>query len=577
MALVPGRVQLFLPACRDDSFRGACEAFIFDIKCQLEPALGEHIDSPAADHRAAARPGRAAAATRDDILVQEANVSAAEAQLAEHHDEVVELQAALRVVFESAHAFYRDHISFTAGDALVAPHRGPLVAIAASASGRFVATACANEAVLTEATGSGFSRIAARAATEFGGGPLTALRFLDEDSDASALLLAAGDLCLGWDAPAAGDGGEAELFLRVRATRGRIVDMAAARGCGSSATSEKLLLGTEQCAIEVYDLQIYEQGPPIMLFVVSIDGYLHAAVFASTGTLVVAAYTNPEGEAMLHFYDVNLDGHCVAELRPEQSGDGVCASLAYSASEELLALGVSSGSVQLYSSEDVGAAIATASVVPERSTHLARKVSSSHNDLKPALAWLEGHPQLAVGMPCRPEVVLVYTYRRFPCVLELAATLRPFNDGKPPRSLAWAPGFGALLVAYGCEWQFWLMGTQRACPTALGDDPAGVGPSVAAPRPTGGGAAGGGAAGWLARLEREEEAPAGADEAGILEVGRAEEEEEEEVALFREASDDNEEEGPGRVAEGETWDSWASFDDDAQEQWCSAGPRGWRL
>merc|ERR1712176_1535188 len=71
------------------------------------------------------------------------------------------------------------------------------------------------------------------------------------------------------------------------------------------------------------------------------------------------------------------------------------------------------------------------------------------------LAWCGDRPLLAVGG--RKDAVLVYRYRTFECVLELSATLCTFQDGTPPRSLAWAPGIGALLAAYREEWQFWLM------------------------------------------------------------------------------------------------------------------------
>ncbi|CAK0805737.1 unnamed protein product, partial [Prorocentrum cordatum] len=177
------------------------------------------------------------------------------------------------------------------------------------------------------ASESGIEILVSRTIVE--GAPISSLRFLDGDTDASALVLTAADLCMGWDpledpANLRGAGApepELSFFFRVRVARGAITAADMGLGPGAWCPAELLLLGTDEGVLEVHELRLSDpEQRPELRSVIDVGQCVVATALGDHGRIAFAAATTAEGDDLsLYGYD-SSDGRCTCSMQPGITG-----------------------------------------------------------------------------------------------------------------------------------------------------------------------------------------------------------------------------------------------------------------
>lgn len=464
-AVQHGRLELRLP-CQDGALEDARTSFVDSLRTELQAAFcGGSLSAAAISPLNAVQ--QAVVSTTEEVLVAEGSCTGARTEVSQLCDGQGLLLPCPQVPSCMVPPACRNGMHFAGGSVVAAP-RQPLTGIAVSASGHYVALSGDDEVLLLETCTLGF-RIAATRSVE-PGKAIAAVCFFDETTDNATLLLAAGELCIGWEALKAHDSGvahfpcpgsstvpEEESFLSIHAVSGSIVALALSRNASTWVPGEFLLLGTDAGTFEVYDLHLNEPvQPPALLHAVHVGGSLVAAALAADGDLAFAAAIHvPGGPAVLYAYEVST-GRYAAALQPSgKSGEGL--RLAHNAMEALLAVGSADGLVEVYSTLSLGPTAAKA----DTSAQVSGGADGDGASTVPpgvALAWCGDRPVLAVGA-CG-GAILVYRYQASEGLLEPTAILNALGGGSPPRSLAWAPGLGVLLAAWEAQWRLWLLVVQ---------------------------------------------------------------------------------------------------------------------
>jgi len=368
--------------------------------------------------------------------------------------------------------------SVSSGALLANPLTMPLDFIRVSASGHHVALAGGDEACLCEARSAGFRRVAKQKIVP--GAPVVAMQFV-KDGDEAQLILAADNVCIGWEPFAASDADELPMFMKIWAKSGRIIAVDSALGTGFPA-DELLLLATVPreepsaeeagCSarsdsilcgfIEIYDLTFCEKAAPRLLNIVKLDAvYFAGAALVCQGALVASLVVEVDLDSgyrgpLLLLHEVE-SAKCVLSAQLEDVIDRVKISrlaLARCEDDDLIAVGIAGGLVQVVDAgnRDPCAAQADSSLA-------GTKIDEDSIGDRMALAWCPGVdirvPLLAVGG--RPDAVILYAYFELEGKLELLSMPQVPGANSLPRALAWASVTGELLAAFTEEWQFWIL------------------------------------------------------------------------------------------------------------------------
>eukprot|EP00811_Abedinium_folium_P003649 NODE_13357_length_1170_cov_6.162991.p1 GENE.NODE_13357_length_1170_cov_6.162991~~NODE_13357_length_1170_cov_6.162991.p1 ORF type:complete len:301 (-),score=89.56 NODE_13357_length_1170_cov_6.162991:268-1047(-) len=232
----------------------------------------------------------------------------------------------------------------------------------------------------------------------------------------------------------------------------------AMRGAGVCAPREVLLLGIEHDVVEVYDMRLYDDGPPEQLVLASLGGTILAATLASSASLAVAAFVDDEGVLLLRCYEVE-GARCNATLRPDVSR-GERVALAHNERDNIFALAAAGGTLVIYSTNALGPPIVWTDAAAALRIHdgfTSGGFGEAEDDAAggpwPTVTFCGEEPLLAMTLQ---DWVVVYRYNARVTTLEHTALLRFDGLASLMPSLAWAPGLGAVLLAAGAEWCIWL-------------------------------------------------------------------------------------------------------------------------
>lgn len=474
---------------QDRTLDQARQVFLQAMHHKLASVLGEGAE-------AALQEDEATIALRREVEELEAQVAGTEAMVAACREEIRQLCVEKGVLLASPSGSPgampgqpSDALHFCTGETFLAPVQ-PITAIAVSASGRFLALAGGEEVVLCEVHCQSFRRVAS--CVPVPGAQVSWLSFFVPQAcvDSSTLLVTAGGECLGWT-PLEEERKESDpdselslqppperdLFLRFN-VRGEATIVAAARGTapaqGVLGARELFVLATDAAAVEVWDAGLHNGCTPMMMQRLVFTGgtsggtsVIRAVALLEGASLMLTAVAErarggAEDSAAIYVHEVK-SGRCAAVLHP--SGPlGPVLRLAYSEHARAWAMAMEDGSVEVFSSEELGPAVAYEDTLATRSSgHAAAGVAwpSAGDPSGTEIAWC-GDTRLLLAVGSRLDAVLIYRYEPLRSRLVLQAALPTFSAGGRPVALVWAPELNAVVAAYAAEFQFWLLNTQVA-------------------------------------------------------------------------------------------------------------------
>mmetsp|Transcript_75959 Transcript_75959/g.210921 ORF Transcript_75959/g.210921 Transcript_75959/m.210921 type:complete len:552 (-) Transcript_75959:108-1763(-) len=344
----------------------------------------------------------------------------------------------------------------------------PLSAIACSAFGRYVALQMGDHACLCEGYVAGFVWHSARAVVP--GAPVVAVRFLYPLAESVHLLAAAADVCIAWDAL------RDELLLRVQAASGQIVAVDTVLDQQSHSSDNFLLLATDRCRLEVYNLADAD-GPQLlrMFSVGTASSSLVGAALSCDGLLASALVIEHGGaggdtkRVAVHAFEVDGEADSAAEgvkvddcpvlsawlrMEPDPKKLAFCPCL----DSYLIAVGVAGGLVQVIDAEfrDPIAAVADTSMQTLSPGQPVAPTQHQPSDCSMTLAWrLRQTADRLLVVGGWQDAVLLYRY--FDALLELVCRVGIPQICAPLRGLAFAQETGELFAVYDRHWQFWLV------------------------------------------------------------------------------------------------------------------------